>query len=264
MFTSDRGKVTHPRTGEVMAPRALGAGELDPELAEANPRQALAKWLTSDENPYFARVIANRVWAELMGRGVVEPVDDMRATNPPSNPELLDALADHLRQHDYDLKALLRWIANSQVYGLSSSPNETNIADYQNHSRYYRRRLRAEVLLDAVNAVCDAREKLDAMPRDSAANTIWTHRVPSLFLDTFGRPDANQDPPCERTTDTAVVQTLHLMNAPQLHDKIRSKNRCAARLAESELAPAEIVEQLYLRVRSAADPAGTGGRRRLV
>ena len=169
--------------------------------------------------------MANRVWADLMGRGLVEPVDDLRATNPPSNAALLEALGKDFEEEGYDLKKLIRRIATSYVYGLSSSPTERNIADTRNYSRYYRGRLRAEVLLDAVTEITGVPESFDAMPPDSSAKLIWTHRVDSLFLDAFGRPDPNQDPPCERTGDTSIVQALHLMNSEKLSRKITSDQR---------------------------------------
>ena len=246
-FTAHSGKVIHPRTGESMPARPLGGKAI--ELAKLQqPRVTLVDWMTDDGNPYFSHVIANRVWAEMMGRGLVEPVDDFRATNPPSNQPLMDALAKHLRDHDYDLKALIRVIATSYVYGLKSEPNDTNKADHRNYSRHYRTRLRAEVLLDAVNDITGANEKLDAMPAGSRSNQVWTHRVPSLFLDTFGRPDRNQDPPCERTTDTAVVQALHLMNSPRLHKKVTDDKGIAAKLAASTADVDEVVRRLYLSV----------------
>ena len=196
--------------------------------------------MTSPDNPYFARVIVNRVWADLMGRGVVDPVDDLRATNPPSNGPLLDALADDFRAHGYDLKHLIRTIMTSSVYGLSSDRTTGTSPITRNFSRHYRQRLRAEVLLDAVSDMTDVPESFDAAPPRSRASTIWTNRVPSLFLDTFGRPDPNQDPPCERTSDTAVVQALHLMNAPGLHRKLSATRagspgwpRATRRLARS-------------------------------
>ncbi len=194
--------------------------------------------------------MANRVWADLMGRGLVEPVDDLRDTNPPSNGPLLDALGNDFREGKYDIKRLVRTIATSYVYGLSSTPNERNVADTRNYSRHYRTRLRAEVLLDAVSDITQIPEDFDAMPPGSRAMQVWTRRVGSLFLDTFGRPDENQDPPCERTSDTAVVQALHLMNAPKLHAKVTSKSGRAAKLATSGKSPREIVEELYLLVYS--------------
>ena len=249
VFVNESGSVTHPRSGETMPPRVLN-GEALEIAAEVDPRGKLTDWMIDDTNPYFAKVIANRIWAELMGRGIVDPVDDLRATNPASNEELLDALATHLRANEYDLKSLIRLIATSHVYALSSRPNQTNAADYRNYSRRYRQRLRAEVLLDAVNQITESTESFAALPNGSRANEIWTHRIPSLFLDTFSRPDLNQDPPCERVSDTAVVQALHLMNSPKLHEKVTHDGGFAAKLAESKMSAREIVNELYLRVYS--------------
>jgi hypothetical protein len=146
--------------------------------------------------------MVNRVWADLMGRGIVDPVDDLRATNPPSNPELLEALAQNFRTNRYDLKKLIRTITTSYAYQLSTTPNESNAADLRNYSRHYRQRLRAEVLLDMVCDITGIPERFEAMPPGSRAMELWTVRSQSLFLDSFGRPDPNQDPPCERTSET--------------------------------------------------------------
>ncbi len=246
VFTAASGQVKHPRTGQVMPPRPLFGEAPAPE--ERDPRRVLAEWITSDRNPYFAKVGANRVWADLMGRGLVEPVDDLRATNPPSNGPLLDTLAEHFRKEHYDLKKLVRAIMTSHVYGLSSLPNERNAGDTRNYSRHYRQRLRAEVLLDAVSDITGVPETFAAMPPRSRAVELWTVRAQSIFLDSFGRPDPNQDPPCERTSDTTVVQTLHLMNAPLLHAKVTGETGRAAQLAASPKTPAEIVTELYLLV----------------
>jgi hypothetical protein len=240
-----RGGVKHPATGKVMSPRPLLGKDVE-IAAGRDPREVLADWATAPDNPFFAKVIVNRVWAELMGRGIVDPVDDLRATNPPSNGPLLDALAADFRANGYDLKKLIRTIATSYVYGLSSLPSDRNAGDGRNYSRHYRRRLRAEVMLDAVCDVTGVPERFDAMPPGSRAMQLWTVRSQSLFLDSFGRPDPNQDPPCERTTDTTVVQALHLMNAPGLHEKIKSDTGRAAKLAASKKTDAEIVDELYL------------------
>ncbi len=244
-FTKATGRVTHPRTGEALSPRPL-FGE-PPAKRHTDPRMELADWMTRD-NPHFARVMVNRVWADLMGRGLVEPVDDLRVTNPPSNAALLDALARHFREIDYDLKKLLRTIMSSYVYALSSTPSDRNLMDTRQYSRHYRQRLRAEVLLDAVCDITGVPEPFSAVPAGSRANAIWTHRSPSLFLDTFGRPDPNQDPPCERIPDTSVVQALHLMNSPGLNGKVTSDKGRAAKLASSEMSDEAIVEELYLLV----------------
>ncbi|MGC1275470.1 MAG: DUF1549 and DUF1553 domain-containing protein [Planctomycetaceae bacterium] len=238
--------VLHPLTSAPVDPKPLfGDAPLSSD-PEADPRATLAEWMTSPENDYFSQVIVNRVWADLMGRGIVDPVDDLRATNPPTNGPLLNALAEDFRAHDHDLKHLIRTITTSYVYSLSSTPNERNIADTRNYSRHYRQRLRAESLLGAICDVTEVPERFSAAPPGTRSDAIWTHRVDSLFLDTFGRPDENQDPPCERVPDTSVVQALHLMNSPDLHQKVTSDDGLAARLAASEHTPAKIAEELYL------------------
>ena len=245
VFSKSDGTVVHPRTQQKMTPRPLfGTAEV---VDGEDPRAALARWMTH-ENPFFARVMVNRVWADLMGRGLVEPIDDLRATNPPSNEPLLAALAQDFAAQKYDLKQLLRRIMSSYVYALSSAPTTTNVLDARYYSRHFRQRLRAEVLLDVVCDITQVPEKFDAMPPASRAVEIWTHRTPSFFLDTFGRPDRNQDPPCYRMEDTSVVQALHLMNAPNLHAKVTDDAGRAAQLAGSERPAEEIVEELYLLV----------------
>lgn len=245
IYTSDRGQVKHPLTGEVLPPRPL-FGEA-PEIGpDSDPRESLAAWITSEENPYFAQVMANRVWADLMGLGLVEPVDDLRGTNPASNAALLETLGNDFRDQGFDIKKLIRRIATSYVYGLSSIPNERNVVDTRNYSRHYRQRLRAEVLLDSVCQITGVPQSFDAMPPGATAKELWTHRIDSLFLDAFGRPDPNQDPPCERTGETTVVQTLHLMNSENLYRKVTSDSGQAAKLAASDKAPGEIIEELYL------------------
>ncbi len=249
IISGTRGEVRHPITNQVLAPRPL-AGKPETYEEGRDPRERLAAWVTSDDNPYFARVIANRVWADLMGRGLVDPVDDLRATNPPSNGPLLDALAADFRAQNYDLKKLLRTILTSYVYGLSSVPTPRNLADTRNYSRHYRQRLRAEVLLDAISDITQVPETFAAAPPRTRAMELWTVRTQSVFLDSFGRPDPNQDPPCERTSDTTVVQALHLMNSPDLHRKVTADTGRAAALAKSTKMPAEMVEELYLLVYS--------------
>jgi hypothetical protein len=245
IYSVPTGVVKHPLTGKVLPPRPL-FGKAEEVTEDRDPRQVLADWVTSPDNPYFAKVIVNRVWADLMGRGIVDPVDDLRATNPPSNGPLLDALAADFRKNGCDLKKLIRTIASSYVYGLSTAPNDRNIGDSRNYSRHYRQRLRAEVLLDAITDITGVPEKFDATPPGTRAMEVWTVRASSVFLDSFGRPDPNQDPPCERTTDTSVVQALHLMNAQNLYRKVTADEGRAAKLAASKKSAAEIVDELYL------------------
>lgn len=239
--------VLHPLSGMELAPKPLfgTTPELDPQR---DPREALAAWVTADDNQFFAQVMVNRTWADLMGTGIVEPVDDLRATNPASNGPLLEALGNEFRKQKYDIKELLRLITASQVYALSSATNERNRADLRNYSRHYRQRLRGEVLLDATSDITGLPETYNAMPPESRASELWTYRVNSIFLDTFGRPNENQDPPCERTPDSTVTQVLHLMNSPQLHAKVTNDKGRAAELAASERSVDEIIEELYLLV----------------
>lgn len=244
VFAGKSGRVTHPVTGKAMEPRPLwGDAAVGSDMND--PREALAAWITSPDNHLFAQVMANRIWADLMGRGLVEPVDDLRATNPATNQPLLEALGNHFRDTGFSITELMRTITSSHVYQLSSLPNERNIADTRNYSRHYRHRMRAEVLLDAFVDISGVPQAFDAMPPGTKAKQIWTHRTTSLFLDTFGRPDPNQDPPCERTKDSAVVQALHLMNSEKMFKDIQSEHGNAATLAASERAAEEVAAELY-------------------
>jgi hypothetical protein len=224
IVNSDRGEVKHPTTGETLAPTPLYPASH--VVNESDPRESLANWMTSPENDYFARVQVNRLWATLMGRGLVEPVDDLRSTNPPTNPELLDALAKDFRDSGYDQKHLLRRIALSRAYAHGSIPTPSNASDRVNFT--------------------ETTSTLRAMPPESRANQVWTARVDSIFLDTFGRPNENQDPPCERTPDATMTQSLHLMNSQELDGRIRSDSSRAARLADAEMDAPAIAEELYL------------------
>lgn len=245
IYNRPSGSLKHGRTGEVVEPKFL-LGEPLTIPPEQDPREVLADWMVDPNNPFFAKVMANRVWSELMGRGLVEPVDDIRATNPSTNERLLEYLATEFREHDYDIKHLIATIMKSRTFQLSSTPQQRNIGDQRNFSRSYRQRLRAEPLLDAVNDILETEESFAAMPAGSRATQLWTHRSSSLFLDTFGRPDPNQDPPCERTSDSTTPQILHLMNSPQFNQKLAADSGRVARLAASELTNEQIVEQAYL------------------
>lgn len=238
------GSVKHPVTGAEMTPRppdgpVLAAGGGD-------PRRALADWLTTAENPFFARAAVNRVWAVFFGRGFVEPVDDFRVSNPASNEPLLAALAADFAAHGWDLKHLVRTILNSRLYQLSSTPSPQNMADTRNFSRSYRRRLPAEVLLDAVNDVTGVGDDFNGCPPGSRAMQTWSYKIGSQFLDAFGRPNPSSDCPCERDLRSSVVQSLHLMNSRRLHEKLADEAGRVRRLADGTATPAEIIEALYL------------------
>jgi hypothetical protein len=248
-FAGSSGSVKHPVTGAEMSPRPLFGDAPAPD-SHPDPRESLAAWITSPQNHLFAQVMANRVWADLMGRGLVDPVDDFRATNPPSNAPLLTALGNHFRDSRYSLTELIRTITNSHVYQLSSLPNETNSADTSGYSRHYRHRHRAEVLLDSLSLITGIPQEFAAMPPDSNSKQIWTHRSDSLFLDTFGRPDPNQDPPCERTSESTVVQSLHLMNSEKIHGEVVSDKSAFKLLADSDKSPNDLATELYRRIYS--------------
>lgn len=247
LYFAPGGKVKQPVSGDEMKLVPLGGDPVAPS-EEIDPRQQLAEWLTRPGNPYFARALVNRVWGELMGRGLVEPVDDFRSSNLPSNEPLLDWLASDFVAHRFDLKHLMRRITESHVYQLSSLPNETNAGDTRNYSRFLRRRLPAEVLQDAVCDLTGISSTFEGLPPGARASEAWNNRLDSEFMDAFGRPNSSADAPCERDTRTSLVQSLHLMNSRQIQDKIGHEKGRAKQLASSERKPEEIVEDLYLRI----------------
>lgn len=234
-----------PLTGKTVPIRPPGDASVKVP-ADGDPRFVLADWVTSPENPYFARLAANRLWKQFLGRGLVEPEDDLRATNPATNEPLLDYLANDLVEHQFDLKALMRLILNSRVYQLSSRTNETNADDNQNFSRYSVRRLPAEVLLDAISSVADVPEKFSGMPAGTRAIQLWDNRLPSYFLDTFGRSPRESPCECGRSGAPTMAQALHLMNAPELESKVAHPDGRAARLARGEQTVAAMTDELTL------------------
>lgn len=235
----------HPRTKTPIAARALGA---TPAVftGVTDRRQVLADWMTAPQNAYFARSIANRLWGHYFGRGLVEPLDDLRATNPATNEPLLDALATHMREVKYDLRAFTRTLLTSRVYQLSSVPNASNKADEQNFSHAAERTLPAEVLLDAICQVTGVPEKYNGWPEGYRAIQVWDNRMPSYFFRIFGRPVRASVCECERSSEPSIAQALHLMNSPEINDKIRSRSGMVRRLAESGRPPRELVDELYL------------------
>jgi hypothetical protein len=236
----------HPRTGQVMAAKALGASPavLPPD---GDRRRALADWMTTKDNPFLARSVANRLWAHYLGRGLVEPLDDLRATNPASNEPLLDALTAHVRERKYDLKAVTRTILNSRAYQLGSA-TAANIRDEQNFSHVRPRPMPAEVLLDALSQTTGVPEKFAGWPVGVRAIQVWDNRVPSYFLTLFGKPARTSVCECERSGEPSIAQALHLMNAPEIDAKIRARKGTARNLADSKSPPAAVVEELYLGV----------------
>lgn len=237
--------VEHPLTEEVMTPKPPDGPPM-PYVDGQDPRRMLVDWMVGSDNAFFAKAITNRIWAEFFGRGIVDPVDDFRASNPATNEELIDWLARDFVAHGFDLKHLMRTIMRSHVYQLSSLPNEHNLADSRNFSRSYRRRLSAEVLLDAVCDVTGVKDGFQGLPGGARAVQTWNHKIDSDFMDAFGRPNASQECPCERDRKPSVVQALHLMNSNDLQSKLGASEGRVAQLAGSGLAEPEIVRELYL------------------
>lgn len=238
---------TNIKTGKVLKPAALGdaIGEIKPD---EDPRLKLADWMSSPGNPFFAKSLVNRYWKHFFRRGLIEPEDDIRDTNPPTNPELLAALEDHFVSSGYDLKSLIREITRSSAYQLSEMPNEYNLADQQNYSRYYPRRLQAEVLLDAVDDLTGSRTDFSNLPPGTRAIALPdnSYNNSSPFLKVFGRPDNASVCECERTQSSSLAQSLHLMNAGDVKAKLGKAAGRADLLAKSEAEPEKKIEELYL------------------
>jgi hypothetical protein len=235
----------HPRTGKSIPARALGAEPVDFKDA-LDRRPALASWLTAPDNPFFARALVNRLWAHYFSRGLVEPLDDMRATNPATIEPLLDDLAKHFREKKYDVKAFTRTLLNSRLYQLAGRPTSSNIHDEQNFSYVLPKAIPAEVLLDAISQATGVPEKFNGWPEGYRAIQIWDNRMPSYFFRIFGRPVRASVCECERSNEPSIAQALHLMNSEEIAAKIHAKDGTARRLARSTKTPQEIVDELYL------------------
>jgi len=251
IYLLDEGRVVQPRTKQVMTPRPLGG----PDFAVSrydDPRRSLTRWLAAPDNPYFARTMANRLWGHFLGRGLIHPIDDARATNPPSNPELLDALAADFIAHKFDVKHLIRTITNSVAYSRSSIPNRSNQSDSQNYARYYPRRMSAEVLLDALSQVLEVPSKFPNVAGEFPAGTraidLPDEAVPSQFLDVFSRPQRNSACECERVDAPALGQTLALVSSNEIQTKLTAPGAYVDRLVAAERTHAENVRDIFARV----------------
>lgn len=243
---------TNKKTKRAEKPAGLGEATLKLS-ADDDARQALADWLSNTNNPFFAKALVNRYWKHFFNRGLVEPEDDMRETNPPTNPELLDALAKSFIESHFDVKQLVRTICRAQVYQLSSLPNKFNAVDKQYFSRYYPKRFTAEVLLDAIDDVTRSDSTFEGLPAGTRAVQLPDNsfNVSSYFLTVFGRPDASSSCECERSQDSSLAQSLHLLNSKDVQDKIASTNGCAALLAkDTKREDAAKVRELYTTVYS--------------
>jgi hypothetical protein len=244
VFTAPSGDVRQPRTGQVMKPKALGGPVLE-DPKQPDRRVALAAWLTGPQNPFFAKSLVNRVWFHLVGRGIVEPVDDFRDSNPASNDELLDGLTAEFVSQGFDLKKLIRSIVTSRTYQLSARTNELNENDALYFSHAYTRLLPAEVLLDAISTVTDTVTPFDGLPKGSRATQIPDGKMENSFLKTFGRPARELACECERESDSNLSQALQLIGGATVNGKLRDDKGRMARLAACGKSPEEIAKELY-------------------
>ncbi|CAN5897970.1 DUF1549 and DUF1553 domain-containing protein [soil metagenome] len=228
-------------------PAALGAATLEIP-ADEDPRLQLADWMADKTNPFFGKALVNRYWKHFFRRGIIEPEDDIRDTNPPTNPELLDALAKHFVDSKFDLKAVVRVITQSNTYQLSAMPNEYNAVDRQNFSHYYPRRMQAEVLLDAVDQLTGAKTDFADLPAGTRAVALPdnSYTRSSAFLKVFGRPESASVCECERVQSSSLAQSLHLMNAADVKAKLVASNGRADKLSKGETSDPEKIEELYL------------------
>jgi hypothetical protein len=255
VWMAREGEVKNPRTGEVMPPRFLGAAM--PSLGPSSDRlQALADWVARPDNPLFARTQVNRIWYHLMGRGIVEPIDDFRASNPPANAPLLDALTRDFVAHRFDLRSLVRTIMNSRTYQLAAAPNETNRDDEANFSRALVRPLQAEQLLDALAQVTGVPVKFTGYPLGLRAGQLPGVRAArqrdqgtgmgEKFLKQFGKPDRLLSCECERSDDTTLGQAFQLITGEMINHMLSEPNNRLGKLLAIHRSDREIVEELYL------------------
>lgn len=235
------------KTGVALKPAALG--DAIPEIApDEDPRLKLADWMSSKNNPFFAKAVVNRYWKHFFSRGLIEPEDDIRDTNPPTNPELLAALEKSFIDSGFDLKNLVRTITRSTTYQLSAVPNETNIGDRQNYSRFYPRRLQAEVLLDAIDRIAGSQTEFANLPSGTKAVSLPdnSYNQSSPFLRVFGRPSGESVCECERVQTSNLAQSLHLINSADIKSKLAVANGRADKLSKSDGTFDVKIRELYL------------------
>jgi uncharacterized protein DUF1549/uncharacterized protein DUF1553 len=245
VYSSPTGEFDYPPLARPLPPKPLDAKAL-PLDSPANRRQYLAEWLTSPDNRYFARALVNRVWRNFMGRGLVEPADDMRASNPPSNEDLLNALTKDFVGHDFDVNGLIRTVMNSAAYQTASEPTPQNIQDEKYYSHYVIRRLPAEVLLDAYSEVAGVPEKFDGYPAGMRALQLPDTAVESYFLTAFGRPPREQTRESDRTSEPSITQALHVINGNTLNQKLRAPGSTVDMLLKLGLSNQRMVDYMFL------------------
>jgi hypothetical protein len=244
VFVARDGEVTQPRTQKQMKPRYIGTGDADVKPGE-DRRSVLAKWLTAPENAFFAKSVANRVWFHLMGKGIVDPVDDFRDSNPSCNDELLDALAKDFAKNKFDMKLLVKTIMKSRTYQLSAQPNDFNKDDNKYFSHTVTKLLTAEQLLDAICDFTAMPEKFAGLPAGTRAVQLPDGEVNHPFLKAFGQPARELACECERESDGNLAQALQLINGPTVNEKVRNPNNRLGKLLAAKKSDAEILTDLY-------------------
>lgn len=236
---------TNPRNGQSLKPTGLGSPALE-IAAERDPRHYLADWMADKNNPFFAKSVVNRYWKHFFDRGIVEPEDDMRETNPPSNPELLNKLAAGFIDSGFNLKWLVKAITSSSTYQLSSLPNDYNLKDKQNFSRYYPKRLTAEVLYDGFHRVTNTTQNFGSLPPGTKAVQLPDASIGPYFLKVFGQPQGDTACECERSQEANLAQSLHLLNSSEVQDKIANASGRATTMANDKVRThEEKVKELY-------------------
>lgn len=247
VYNGNGGEAVHPRTGKVMQPTPLDGAPLPADF-KGDRRDALADWVTAPSNPFFAKNIVNRVWKQLMGIGLIEPVDDIRVTNPPSNPELLDRLALDFVRGGYDVRQLIRDIVLTDAYQRTAIPTKQNAGDSKYYSHYAFKRMQAEPLMDAISAALGIGEPLAGMPADIRAVQLpdTSATGSTYFLDLFGRPARNVVCQCERSDAPTIGQLLHIMNGKGIQDRIASKDNRIGKLIAEGKPDAFILDEVYL------------------
>ena len=240
-------EMKHPKDGRVVKPQFMIAPAAAAVPDGPERRDALAEWITSKNNPFFAKAMANRMWSYFMGKGIIDPVDDIRASNPPSNPALIDALTKDFIAHGFDLRELMRTIVSSRAYQASFATNEWNANDRDNFSHALPRRLSAEELMDAVSSAAGATARFPDVPEDTTASQLVDPHVGKEgFLDVFGRPPRESSCECERRSDFSLPQALNLVNGKTISDAVADPNGRVAKLVLSGQSDEAIVNELYL------------------
>jgi hypothetical protein len=245
VFNRGGGEVNHPVGGRKMDPKYLGGPTAQLEKGQ-DRRDALGKWLTSTDNPYFATSVANRVWAHFFGKGIVEPIDDIRVSNPPINPELFNTLGNRLVQYKYDFKQLVRDICNSQAYQRSTERNESNATDERNFAHGNIRRIPAEMLLDCIGQATGSQDKFQGLPQGSRAVQIADGKTSNYFLTTFGRAPRDTVCACEAKTEPTLSQALHMLNGTTIEGKV-VRGGLVQKMVEEKKTPPEVIEAIYVR-----------------